>query len=548
MWAKEAIPSQKPPKGFGDVSVVAVDGSGNAYLPGDYKDSLAFGAFSIWASDSNFGAFLAKYDSNGNFLWAKSSIDSLYTSTSAGFSAAADGYGNAYLAGYFQGYAKFGTYMLSSVPEEPCLVKYSLIGNVIWARQSTGPGGGYTDAVAADAKGNAYAAGTFTGNVVFGSDTAKNGGVFLTKYNAAGIVKWVKQSTVPSDFSYAEPYSVALDQSGNVYVAGYFIDSTSFGPNLLKVPGLAGNECSFLVKYDSNGNLLWAKQAVPSRKIGTSTTNSVAIDGMGYAYITGEFEDTISFGGFKLAYSNFFGYTDVFLAKYDPNGNVIWAKQGKVLDGNGWEGRSVACDTLARGGGYMILGASFTSPFKLKFGVDTFSLVTGHSSVSAILRFDSAGNVICAGNTFSEGDEDDGDGVGVDHSGKRIYFGGDLYNGAAFGSDTLKAGGDAPFVARWQPCLPVIEEGTNEINSSVAQAVLYPNPNSGEFTIKLSGISGESSVEIYNMLGEKIYKETLSQAQVDYTIDLPRKSAGVYFYRVLTETGDQIAEGKFIIE
>jgi hypothetical protein len=549
MWARQAVPQQHPSKGLGDAAVAAVDGSGNVYLPGDYKDSLSFGAVSIWASDSNLGAFIAKYDSNGNFLWVRSSVDSLYTSTTEGFSAAADGSGNAFFTGFFQGYSRFGVYMLSSVPEEPFLVKYSSTGNVIWAKQSTGTGEGYANSVVADAKGNAYITGSCNGDIVFGSDTVKNGGVFLVKYNNAGNVKWVKQSTLPSDNCDVESYSVVLDQSGNVYISGFFIDTTIFGPYTLKVPGHFGSECGFLAKYDSNGNLLWAKQPVPFRKFGTSVLTSVTIDGMGNLYTTGYFEDSVSFGGITLVYLDF-AYWDVFLAKYDPSGNVIWAKQGKVLDGNDWEGYSVASDTLKRGGGYMIMGSSFTSPFKLKFGADTFNLVTGHTSASVLVRFDSAGNIICSSNVFSEGDEDDGDGVGVDHSGKHIYYGGDLYNGAAFGSDTLKAGGDAPFVARWQPCEPVIEEGANNIQSTNINAVLFPNPNKGYFQLGISNyeLGMNSKVEIYNMLGEMIYNETLRQAQGDNIIDLPCKSAGVYLYRVLTETGEQISEGKFIIE
>ncbi len=57
-----------------------------------------------------------------------------------------------------------------------------------------------------------------------------------------------------------------------------------------------------------------------------------------------------------------------------------------------------------------------------------------------------------------------------------------------------------------------------------------------------------STVEIYNMLGEKIYSEQLTMNNGQLTIDLGAKSPGVYMYRLISQSGVQFANGKFVIE
>ena len=90
--------------------------------------------------------------------------------------------------------------------------------------------------------------------------------------------------------------------------------------------------------------------------------------------------------------------------------------------------------------------------------------------------------------------------------------------------------------------------GINELIPNRWGMKLYPNPNNGEFTIESSVVSGQASVEVYNLLGEKIYSKLLPIFNCPLSIDLGTKSPGVYLYRVITETGNLVSEGKFIIE
>jgi hypothetical protein len=77
---------------------------------------------------------------------------------------------------------------------------------------------------------------------------------------------------------------------------------------------------------------------------------------------------------------------------------------------------------------------------------------------------------------------------------------------------------------------------------------VFPNPSTGLFTIQSTSVNVNARVEIYNMLGETIYTQTLRQAQGDNTIDLRNKANGIYLYRILTETGGLISTGKLIIQ
>jgi hypothetical protein len=88
----------------------------------------------------------------------------------------------------------------------------------------------------------------------------------------------------------------------------------------------------------------------------------------------------------------------------------------------------------------------------------------------------------------------------------------------------------------------------NELKPDNSSTSLFPNPNNGRFTIELQGVRDKEQVEIYNMLGEKIYSETVNTKHLTLNINVSGQPAGIYLYRVISETGEQIANGKFVIE
>lgn len=90
----------------------------------------------------------------------------------------------------------------------------------------------------------------------------------------------------------------------------------------------------------------------------------------------------------------------------------------------------------------------------------------------------------------------------------------------------------------------LIETNVNVIKSSgIIKA--YPNPNNGSFTLTVSNLDKPALVEVYNMMGEELYKGTLNSSTT--LINIGEHSGGVYLYRVIANNGQFIGEGKIMV-
>ncbi len=136
-----------------------------------------------------------------------------------------------------------------------------------------------------------------------------------------------------------QSYNISVDANGNVFMTGMFVSPTiTFGSITLTNTGLSD---IFLVKYDSNGNVLWAKSAIGSSE---EISLCVCTDMSGNVFIGGGFSSpTITFDTITLNnVDTVLLYTDMFIAKYDENGNALWAKSA---GGYRYEGaRSISTD------------------------------------------------------------------------------------------------------------------------------------------------------------------------------------------------------------
>ncbi|HTB06675.1 MAG TPA: T9SS type A sorting domain-containing protein, partial [Bacteroidia bacterium] len=89
--------------------------------------------------------------------------------------------------------------------------------------------------------------------------------------------------------------------------------------------------------------------------------------------------------------------------------------------------------------------------------------------------------------------------------------------------------------------------GINELKVESEKLNVYPNPSNGLFTIQSPAASGQSSVQVYNMLGQQVYSQyTLPNTQ--YQIDISNQPTGIYFYRLISENGNLIGAGKLVVE
>ncbi|MBK6398872.1 MAG: SBBP repeat-containing protein [Bacteroidetes bacterium] len=314
VWAK--IPGgNHGSEGFG----IAADRSGNVYVTGSFRGSISFGATTLTANGTgNF--FIAKYDSSGTPLWAQKAICG---AAQSGKSICVDKDGGVYATGTFEDSTiSFGNFSISAVSPilgtDVFLVKYDASGNVLWA---TGGGGGSTDisnAVNADNKGNSYITGVYRNSITFGTTTltaANSGGasVFTVKYNSVGSLVWAKSSGGFPCSGYGT--DISNDAFGNSYVAGYFNSPIIYfdGDTLIN----AGINDIFLLKYDSLGNVVWARSAGGNN---FDQAEDVYTDETGNSYLTGFIKLSAHFGPITMNAVN----QDVFVVKYDSAGTPLW--------------------------------------------------------------------------------------------------------------------------------------------------------------------------------------------------------------------------------
>ncbi len=305
-------------------SSICTDANGNIFATGNFgSDSITFGTTTLF-NDTVWSMFVVKYDPSGNVLWAKTA-KATWTNDGTGIST--DTAGNVLVTGgFYAPWVAFGSDTLTSAGgQDFFVVKYDSAGNFLWAKSGGGSSTDLSKSVSVDANGNILVTGCFQSPTIsFGTTTLSNAGnldIFIVKYDALGNVLWAKSSGGSDDESGT---SIFTDFAKNVLITGYFESySITFDTTTLtnySYSSLFLPTDLFLVKYDSGGNLLWAKRAGGfDDESGIGTTCDLS----GNIFATGSFNsDSVSFGAITLHNS---GDHDIFVVKYNTSGNEVWA-------------------------------------------------------------------------------------------------------------------------------------------------------------------------------------------------------------------------------
>ena len=230
--------------------------------------------------------------------------------------------------------------------------------------------------------------------------------------------------------------ALATDSGGNVYVTGGFRGAATFGTNALLSFGSEAAADIFVAKYDPNGRLQWVRQAG-----GDSDDNGsgIAVDAENNVYVTGYFQGTASFGATNVTSQ---GDYDVFIAKYNTAGTLLWIKTagGTYRD----QGNALALD----GAGNVCVTGEFN--YTATFG--SFSLTNVWQDDVFVTKLDKDGNFLWAssGGGLSQ---DFGFGVAADRVGN-VYVTGYIQYTDTFGSIVVPPLFDPPngydiFVAKY---------------------------------------------------------------------------------------------------
>jgi len=244
------------------VSAIASDNEGNVAVTGKFMNSIYFNdVVHLKAAVNQFDGFVAKYNSNGELLWAQEFGG---TEEDAGINVSCDKEGNTYLAGYFRSSSfEFGAFMLSGEGiDKTFLAKISPHGKIEWARTVTNENSNATPVGIAVNNNQVFLSATYFNSDMQIDDKVfplmgKTDIVYAMFSSVDGSLKWANVAgRVAND--YAE--TVAVDKSGNCYLTGraygFFGDTINIGGNKI---GTSNNYNSFITKFDYQGNYQWAK-------------------------------------------------------------------------------------------------------------------------------------------------------------------------------------------------------------------------------------------------------------------------------------------------
>ena len=405
---------------------IVLDKDQNVYVTGMFKGPLDFDpspngtALGYASNASQF--FVTKSDSNGNLLWVR-----YFNSPeieSSGMDIKIDDNGNLvillfiYNIGYGPIDTDPGLGLDTITPKheknEMLLLKLNSVGDYVWCKHFTGNSPNFIFAycnLSINQSGDFFISGYFNGKIDFdpGPDTAQvttisSNGFFVLKLTSNGDYCWAKVVQRNGSIFLS---GMAVDQQDNIYLSGYYSDTTDFdpGPNVYNLTSFHwSNEFSFISKLDSSGSFLWAKQY--GRFGNFSTTFGVlTLDDSNNIFVLGTSADSVDFdNGPGFAYLQ---DQDKFLLKLNNNGDYQWVKKiASKLTTNNYD-LSLSCVTTDHSGNAYVSG-QFRSSYDFNPDSTLFVLTSCPALLSAsnptdafIAKYKNDGNFLWAINAAS---------------------------------------------------------------------------------------------------------------------------------------------------
>jgi hypothetical protein len=292
-------------------AAISFDKDNNCYMTGYFLGTATFDNYQLTAN-GGMDFFIAKYDSTGKLIWIKSNGQ---VTGGCGVDIYTDQNGTCYLTGSFAGTVKIGNIQLTSKGYTDIFIaKYDSNGNFGWIKQlgDTGYNTGYS--ISIDTDNNIFLFGNFDNTINIGNINLTQTNMysyFVAKFDKYGTPLWVK----PIDADKSVTFNISTDQDNGLLICGNYYEAGTVKVGDFEIKG---NEPSngFLIKYDSDGNLLWEKH--------DAFFADISIDNLNNIYAAGTFDGTLQLGSYTL---KSIGQSDVFIAKYDSYGNVLWAQQ-----------------------------------------------------------------------------------------------------------------------------------------------------------------------------------------------------------------------------
>ncbi len=291
--------------------------------------------------------------------------------------------------------------------------------------------------VALDSKGNVYIGGSFTGSMTMGNKVLNSRGksdIFIAKYNQTNGLEWViQEGGTENDYL----YDLGIDRSDQLFATGNFSGTVTFGSTTLVSSNTGG---FYLTKYQSDGQMVWVSQAGGAFLQGLR----IVFDHDDNLFVSGDYYKRITFGSRSLPAPS--RGSDPFIAKFNGNGNVVWAQY--IRDIGCCVGASAPAATIDTFGNVYITGSYMV---ETQIGPVTLPYVGDYSMYLA--KLDKTGEYLWVKSIISDTDYQNSVSaaeITIDSKGEIIVVG--SFNGEARFDDITLVNNEIPtlgFLARF---------------------------------------------------------------------------------------------------
>lgn len=331
---------------------IATDDSGNSYITGFYRGNADFGNFTLNGGNQN-KFFVAKLDTNGNFIWVKDADLEI----SSGGTRIVEKNGQIYIIGSFHGTFKFDDEIIETEHNsDSFFMKINSNGELQWLKHGQFDFAGSILGLDADDYGNLFLSGNYTGSFTIDNfeldNNTEGSDVLFAKLDSSGNVLWLKSS---HDSTVGSIRNIAVDSNNDFIISGLFSNSITIEDSTLETtPDLNG----LLIKLNSDGELQWMKKIESENMI---DLHSICTDNSGNSFVSGFFSQHANFDGTEI-FSSYM--QEILVFKINAAGEYVWIRKSDDNAPNGGWARN-AFGISTDNSGYLFLTGTFRNQFQL---------------------------------------------------------------------------------------------------------------------------------------------------------------------------------------
>ena len=493
--------------------------NGYFYMAGEFLGTVQFGNKSL-VSAGGTDIWLVKNTPEGAPVW---SIRMGGNDDDFVWKIVSDNEDNVTMTGYYYGTIQIGNDIYTSQGSQDLFIaRFDGEGNYLWSYTLGGGMADYIRGLATDSGGNLFLAGHFYDSFIVGDTTvtaARGSDAFVIKFSPDGQPAWV---TTAGGSSSDQASSVTIDSEGNILLAASFYYDITFGDTTLHTPNPVGVA---IARYFPDGGL---DRVFQLNGTYLTTENLIRAGLEGQFYVAGNFSEKLFFGNKTFDAGEF--NQDIFTAAFGQDMELLWARHGFSAASD----QVVGLDTDPYGNVYIAGHYLDTIRFdQLKL---QYTLCCGSREIF-IVSYSSGGAAVW-GEQIT-GARANLQSIEMIENGKMILSG-MFTEDLAFGPHVLSHWeGFRNYASSLETGLIT---GTPEINNSLANIVLSPNPARTKIQIHSAKPLTGMNYTVFKLNGSV----AMEGAMTSNSIDIQNLAPGLFLLRIWNEQEDLTLTAKFI--